>query len=48
MDRGFLGFARLYMIDQAKAFFVTRAKEGMDSHRVYSQLVDRGSGIVCD
>jgi hypothetical protein len=48
MDRGYLDFARLYAIDQAKAFFVTRAKEGMDAHRVYSQPVDRKSGIICD
>jgi hypothetical protein len=48
MDRGYLDFARLYAIDQARAFFVTRAKEGMNAHRVYSQPVDRSSGIICD
>ena len=48
MDRGYLDFTRLYAIDQAGAFFVTRAKENMDARRVYSHPVDRGSGIICD
>ena len=48
MDRGYLDFVRLYAIDQARAFFVTRAKENMDARRVYSHPVDRASGIICD
>jgi hypothetical protein len=32
----------------AGAFFVTRAKSNMDSHRVYSAPVDRAAGIICD
>ena len=48
MDRGYLDFVRLYAIDQAGAFFVTRAKENMDARRVYSHPVDRASGIICD
>jgi len=48
MDRGYLDFVRLYAMHQAGAFFVTRAKEGMDARRVYSHPVDRGSGIICD
>ncbi len=48
MDRGYLDYARLYAIDQAKAFFVTRAKEGMNAHRVYSYPVDRSAGVICD
>jgi len=48
MDRGYVDFARLYAMHQAGAFFVTRAKEGMDAHRVYSRPVDRASGIICD
>src|ERR1700720_4374610 len=31
MDRGYLDFARLYQMHQARAFFVTRAKRGMDA-----------------
>ena len=36
MDRGYVDFARLYAMHQAGAFFVTRAKSGMDARRVYS------------
>jgi IS4 transposase len=31
MDRGYLDFARLYVIHKTGAFFVTRAKRGMDA-----------------
>ena len=48
MDRGYLDFARLYKMHQAGAFFVTRAKRGMDARRVYSQPSDRSEGVVCD
>jgi len=48
MDRGYLDFSRLFALHQAGAFFVTRAKRGMDAHRVYSMPVDRSAGIICD
>jgi hypothetical protein len=48
MDRGYLDFSRLYALHQAGAFFVTRAKRGMDARRVYSMPVDRSTGIICD
>ena len=48
MDRGYLDFARLYNLHQAGAFFVTRAKRGMDARRVYSAATDRGTGVICD
>jgi hypothetical protein len=48
MDRGYLDFSRLYQLHQAGAFFVTRAKRGMDARRVYSAAADRSSGIICD
>lgn len=48
MDRGYLDFSRLFTLHQSGAFFVTRAKRGMDAHRVYSLKVDRSSGIICD
>ena len=48
MDRGYLDFARLYKLHQAGAFFVTRAKRGMNARRVYSQPSDRSTGVVCD
>jgi hypothetical protein len=48
MDRGYLDFSRLFALHQAGAFFVTRAKRGMDAHRVYSMPTDRNTGIICD
>ena len=48
MDRGYLDFARLYKLHQAGAFFVTRAKRGMNARRVYSAAPNKGSGVICD
>lgn len=48
MDRGYLDFARLYKLHQAGAFFVTRAKRGMNARRVYSAKTDRATGVICD
>ena len=48
MDRGYVDFERLYAMHQAGAFFVTRAKAGMDARRVYSDPTDRTSGVICD
>jgi hypothetical protein len=48
MDRGYLDFRRLFALHQARAFFVTRAKRGMDAHRVYSMATERDTGIICD
>src|SRR5450830_107904 len=48
MDRGYVDFARLYILHQAGAFFVTRAKSNLDAHRVYSAPTDREAGIIAD
>ena len=48
MDRGYVDFERLFALDQAGAFFVTRAKNNMDAHRVTSAPCDRSSGVICD
>ena len=48
MDRGYLDFARLYLIHQAHAFFVTRAKSNTRLRRIYSASVERSTGIICD
>jgi len=48
MDRGYLDFARLYKLHQAGAFFVTRAKRGMNARRVYSAAANKASGVMCD
>ena len=48
MDRGYINCARLYVLHQAGAFFVTRAKSNLDAHRVYSAPTDRATGIIAD
>ena len=48
MDRGYVDFRRLYVLHQAGAFFVTRAKASMSARRVYSAAADRTTGVVCD
>ena len=48
MDRGYLDFKRLYALDQARGFFVTRAKRNLDARRVYSGPVDRSTGLISD
>lgn len=48
MDRGYLDFVRLYRLHQSGAFFVTRAKRGMEARRVYSGAADRSHGVICD
>ncbi len=48
MDRGYVDFARLHVLHEAGAFFVTRAKSNLDAHRVYSAPVDRSAGVICD
>ena len=35
VDRGYVDFARLYVLHQAGAFFVTRAKSNIDAHRLF-------------
>jgi len=48
MDRAYLDFDRLFLLHQAGAFFVTRAKSNTDFRRVYSAPSDREQGIICD
>lgn len=48
MDRGYLDFARLDTLHQAGAFFVIRAKRGMNARHVYSSQTDRDKGVICD
>ena len=47
-DRGYVDFERLYVIHQAEAFFVTRAKENMNYRRIYSAEVNKAKGVKCD
>ena len=48
MDRGYIDYARLHVLHQAGAFFVTRAKSNLLAHRVYSAPTDRTTGVIAD
>jgi hypothetical protein len=48
MDRGYLDFERLYVLHQAKSFFVTRSKRNFNFSRRYSREVDKSTGVQCD
>jgi hypothetical protein len=48
MDKGYLDWVRLFRIANSKAFFVTRAKDNLAFVRVYSHLVDKATGLICD
>lgn len=48
MDRGYIDFARLHAIHRAGAFFVIRAKDNFRFRRLYSQPVDKTTGLRCD
>ena len=48
MDRGYLDFARLYVLHQAPAYFVIRAKKNLGFVRSRSQPFPYGSGVRSD
>ena len=48
IDKGYYDFERLYKINQAKAFFVIRAKKNLKFKRMYSAPVDKSTGLRCD
>ena len=48
VDRGYLDFTRLYVIQQSSAFFVTRTKSHFRFKRLYSRPVDKSTGTQSD
>jgi len=48
MDRGYLDFERLYVLQQCASYFVVRAKVNTQLKRLYSMPVDKSSGLRCD
>jgi len=48
VDRGYLDFIRLYVIQQSSAFFVTRTKSNFKFRRLYSRPVDKSTGVQSD
>lgn len=48
MDRGYLDFKRLYRVNAALAFFVTRAKSKLDFKCMKSLSVEGSAGVLSD
>ena len=48
MDRAYVDFSRFQRLDQAAAFFVTRAKSNFRFRRQVSRPVDKSTGLRCD
>lgn len=48
MDRGYLDFARLHKLHEARAYFVMRPRKNFVFQRRYSQAVDKTTSILCD
>ena len=48
MDKGYLDFTRLYRMNTASAYFVTRAKTNLACQRIYSHKVAKELGLRCD
>jgi transposase len=48
MDRGYVDFGRLYRLTICLAFFVTRAKRGLDYTRRSRRRVDKSTGLRSD
>lgn len=47
-DRGYLDFARLYVIAKAGAFFITRSKQHAQYYRRHSHPIDKSEGVRSD
>ena len=48
MDRGFVDYERLNNIHHQQAYFITRAKTNMKCRRLYSEKVDKTTGVLYD
>ena len=48
MDRGYVDFERLYRFEKGAAFFVTRAKRGLDYTRRQRRPIDKATGLRSD
>jgi hypothetical protein len=47
-DRGYVDYTRLFRITLLSAFFVVRAKSNLKFERIYSNKVDKTTGVMCD
>ena len=47
-DRGYVDFTRLKKVDTHSSYFVIRAKSNLKFRRMYSNKVDKSTGVICD
>ncbi|MFH1459193.1 MAG: IS4 family transposase [Candidatus Omnitrophota bacterium] len=48
LDRGYFDSASLYMLNQAKSFFIIRARKDLNVRRLYSRPIDKSAGLKYD
>ena len=48
MDRGYLSFKHLYVLEQTSAFFIVRSKKKIHCRRLYSRTIDKTTGLRSD
>ena len=48
IDKGYIDFDRLYMLNLNNSYFVTCAKSNMKFRRIYSHQIDKSTGLICD
>jgi hypothetical protein len=48
MDKAYIDFERLFTLHKQGAYYVTRAKDNMCFRRIYSQSVDKKTGVLYD
>lgn len=48
IDKGYIDYERLYSLNLNNSYFVTRAKSNMKFRRIYSNKIDKSTGVICD
>lgn len=48
MDKAYVDFERLSIIDESKAYYVTRAKDNFSFTRIRGEKADKSKGVLCD
>ena len=48
LDRGYIDFKRLFILNKGKAHFIVRAKRNLKFKRIYSHPIDKSTGLKCD
>ncbi len=48
MDRGYIDYKRFYRLNKELGYFVVRAKRNLKFKRLYSNKIDKSTGLRCD